>query len=155
MFEILGQRQRPLGACQKLVLSALLTLERSCGEGVFTTAAIFEQCRVTAPRLPGERKRPLDTRTRVVKGLVERGLVDQPRAGCAAAAFAAATGLARTQQRRSRDALLTCQKRLLASESIVGNFSRRLNQCPCSGTWFVESHKFKNLKYRLFQLDLW
>jgi hypothetical protein len=84
MFEILGQRQRPLGACQKLVLSALLTLERSCGEGVFTTAAIFEQCRVTAPRLPGERKRPLDTRTRVVKGLVERGLVDQPRAGCAA-----------------------------------------------------------------------
>ena len=65
---------------KKLVLSALLAPERDhLGEVVFTAADIFKQCRVAAPRFAP----PLGIRTDVVKGLVDRGLVDQPRPGCA------------------------------------------------------------------------
>ena len=85
MFEILGQKQRPLGVSQKRVLTALLTLERKLGEVAFTLADISTQCRAALPRLlPGERKRPLDARPLTVRRLVARGLVDEPGPGCAA-----------------------------------------------------------------------
>ena len=84
VFEVLGKKQRRLGANQKLILSALLALERDqLGEVVFTASDIFKQYRVAAPRCAGGGNGPLSVRTLVVKRLVHRGLVDQPRPGCA------------------------------------------------------------------------
>ena len=103
MFEVLTQKQRPLGASQKRLLSALLELETNHGEGTFTTAHIFAQSRAMFPQLAGvEGNRRPDARTRVLQLLENRGLVDQSRPGYAGLTAAGRNYALRLFPRRSK-----------------------------------------------------
>ena len=103
VFEVLTQKQRPLGASQKRLLSALLELETNHGELTFTTAHIFAQSRAMFPQLAGvEGNRRPDARTRVLQLLANRGLVDQSRPGYAGLTAAGRKYALRLFPRRSK-----------------------------------------------------